>query len=148
MVDDGTQRAASSRAASRASRPSSSSAAAPAAAGLIHAGCGQWQKPFEYLPGRSSRSSVIVAFRYEMPSAAKLRPHASTAFSNGKYGSSAWVDAPASAKPVFHGRSALSPCSAASRARAACMSGRVCASSASSISNSRALPKPSACVHL
>ena len=22
---------------------------------------GQWQKPFEYLPGRSSRSSVIVA---------------------------------------------------------------------------------------
>ena len=28
-----------------------------------HAGCGQWQKPFEYLPGRSSRSSVIVAPR-------------------------------------------------------------------------------------
>ena len=29
--------------------------------GLVQAGCGQWQKPLEYLPFRSSRSRFIEA---------------------------------------------------------------------------------------
>jgi hypothetical protein len=52
--------------------------------GFTHAGCGQWQKPFEYLPLRSRRSRLIEAPLYVMPSAAKERPHCSTERSNGK----------------------------------------------------------------
>ena len=52
--------------------------------GFTHAGCGQWQKPLEYLPLRSRRSRFIEAPAYEMPSAANERPHCSTLFSKGK----------------------------------------------------------------
>ena len=48
------------------------------------AGWGQWQKPFEYLRFRSSKSRSMAAPRYPMPSAAKHRPHDSTDFSKGK----------------------------------------------------------------
>ena len=83
-----------------------------------------------------------------MPRAAKERPHCSTLFSKGKYGSSFFVTSPAIANPVFHGCSALAPLSASSRLRASSISGRVPASKVSRISKSAALPKPSACVTL
>ena len=51
------------------------------------AGCGQWQKPLLYLPGRSHRSRRMRAPLYWMPRPAKVRAHTSTASSNGKYGS-------------------------------------------------------------
>ena len=51
------------------------------------AGCGQWQKPLLYLPGRSHKSRRMRAPLYWMPRPAKVRAHTSTASSNGKYGS-------------------------------------------------------------
>mmetsp|Transcript_33260 Transcript_33260/g.77815 ORF Transcript_33260/g.77815 Transcript_33260/m.77815 type:complete len:436 (-) Transcript_33260:40-1347(-) len=62
--------------------------------GLTQAGCGQWQKPLEYLPLRSSRSRSIVAPLYWIPSREKLLPHISTAFSKGKKGVHACSDIP------------------------------------------------------
>mmetsp|Transcript_32910 Transcript_32910/g.83851 ORF Transcript_32910/g.83851 Transcript_32910/m.83851 type:complete len:201 (-) Transcript_32910:630-1232(-) len=115
---------------------------------LTHAGCGQWQKPLEYLPLRSRRSRLIEAPSYVIPSAAKERPHCSTERSKGKYGSRRLVTSPAIRKPVFHGSSADAPLSAASFSRAATISGRVPCSRVSRIWKRAALPKPSACVTL
>mmetsp|Transcript_2766 Transcript_2766/g.5802 ORF Transcript_2766/g.5802 Transcript_2766/m.5802 type:complete len:252 (+) Transcript_2766:242-997(+) len=112
------------------------------------AGWGQWQKPLEYFLLRSRRSRSIVAPLYVMPKAEKLRPQFSTAFSNGKYGSSLEVVSPAMRYPVFQGSSAPAPFSLLSLARAASMRGRVSRSSSSKISNRVSLPNPSACVTL
>ena len=90
-----------------------------------HATCGQWQKPFEYFPLRSSRSSTIFAPLYWIPIPAKDRPHRSTAASKGKNGSSFAVTSPDVAWPMFHGSSASAPWAVASFARASSISPRV-----------------------
>ena len=116
--------------------------------GFTHAGCGQWQKPLEYLPLRSRRSRFIEAPAYDAERGERAAPLLD-ALLEWEVGIELLGHlARHRVKPVFHGSSAAAPCSLPRRSRAVARSGRVPTSRVSRISKSAALPKPSACVTL